>query len=41
MPGYKPIDLQPKLLPVDLTRQLVPGTFEHAVHHLIEHDLDP
>ena len=40
MPRYKHIDTEPKLLPVDLARQLLPGTFEHAVHHLIEHELD-
>ncbi len=40
MPRYKHIDTEAKLLPVDLARQLLPGTFEHAVHHLIEHELD-
>ena len=40
MARYKQIDTQPKFLPVDLARQLLPGTFEHAVHHLVEHALD-
>jgi transposase len=40
MARYKHIDTQPKFLPVDLARQLLPGTFEHAVHHLVEHELD-
>jgi len=40
MPRYKYIDTQPKLLPVDLARQLLPGTFEHAVNHLLDHAID-
>lgn len=40
MARYKHIDTQPKLLPVDLARQLLPGTFEHALHHLLEHAVD-
>jgi transposase len=40
MARYQPIDTRPKCLPVDLARQLLPGTFEHAVHHLIEHAID-
>ncbi len=40
MARYKQIDTQPKFLPVDLARQLLPGTFEHAVHHLVEHAID-
>jgi transposase len=40
MARYKHIDTQPKFLPVDLTRQLLPGTFEHAVNHLLDHELD-
>src|SRR5439155_24396298 len=27
-------------LPVDLARQLLPGTFEHAVNHLLDHAID-
>ncbi|HYD50288.1 MAG TPA: transposase, partial [Terriglobales bacterium] len=40
MPRYKHIDTNPKFLPVDLARQLLPGTFEHALSHLIHHELD-
>jgi transposase len=40
MARYKQIDTNPKFLPVDLARQLLPGTFEHAVHHLLEHEID-
>jgi transposase len=40
MARYKHIDTQPKLLPVDLARQLLPGTFEHALHHLLEGAVD-
>jgi hypothetical protein len=40
MARYQHIDTQPKFLPVDLARQLLPGTFEHAVHHLVEHEID-
>jgi hypothetical protein len=34
MARYKHIDTSPRLLPVDLARQLLPGTFEHALNHL-------
>ena len=40
MPRYKYIDTNPKFLAIDLARQLLPGTFEHALHHLLEHALD-
>jgi transposase len=40
MARYKPIATDPKFLPVDLARQLLPGTFEHAVNFLIDHELD-
>jgi transposase len=40
MARYKLIDTNPRFLPVDLARQLLPGTFEHALHHLLEHELD-
>ena len=39
MARYRHVDLSPWLLPVDLESQLVPGTFAHAVHHLVD-DLD-
>jgi transposase len=40
MARYKHIDTQPKLLPVDLAQQLLPGTFEHAVNHLLDGVID-
>ena len=40
MARYKPIDTSPRFLVVDLQRQLLPGTFEHALNHLIDHELD-
>ena len=40
MARYKHIDTSPRLLPVDLTRQLLPGTFEHALNHLLDHEID-
>jgi transposase len=40
MPRYKHIDTQPKLVPIDLSRQLLPGTFEHAVNYLLDHAVD-
>lgn len=40
MARYKHIDTNPRFLPIDLARQLLPGTFEHALNHLIDHELD-
>jgi len=40
MARYKVIDTHPRLLPVNLAAQLLPGSFEHAVDHLLEHVLD-
>lgn len=40
MARYKWIDTSPRFLAVDLAKQLLPGSFEHAVHHLIEHEID-
>ncbi|MCA0377810.1 MAG: IS1182 family transposase [Gemmatimonadetes bacterium] len=40
MARYKPFDTQPKFIPVDLAAQLLPGTFEHALHHLLAHAID-
>src|SRR3954449_6878552 len=40
MPRFKVVDYSPRFLPVDLSRQLLPGTFEFALHHLLEHELD-
>ncbi len=40
MARYKIIDTSPRFLAVDLRKQLVPGTFEHALDWLVEHELD-
>lgn len=40
MARYKHIDTSPRFLAVDLHRQLLPGTFEHALNHLLDHALD-
>jgi transposase/IS5 family transposase len=40
MARYKHIDTSPRLLAVDLKRQLLPGTFEHALDHLLDHEID-
>ena len=40
MARYKHIDTSPRFIAVDLERQLLPGSFEHALNHLIDHELD-
>lgn len=40
MAHYKYIDTNPRFLPVDLARQFLPGTFEHALNHLLDHAID-
>jgi transposase len=40
MARYKTIATDPKLLAVDLGRQLLPGTIEHAVNYLFDHAID-
>lgn len=40
MARYKPIDTNPRLLPVNLAAQLLPETFERAVEHLLEHAIN-
>jgi hypothetical protein len=41
MARYKQIDTSPRFIAVDLEWQLLPGTFEHALNHLmIDHELD-
>jgi transposase len=32
----KPVDTQPTFVAIDLAAQLLPGTFEHALYHLLE-----
>jgi transposase len=40
MARYKHIDTSPRFIPVDLKRQLLPGSFEYALAYLIDHQLD-
>jgi transposase len=40
MARYKHIDTNPRFLAVDLAQQLLPGTFEHALNHLLDHTID-
>jgi transposase len=40
MARYKHIDTSPRFLAVDLERQLLPGSFEHALNYLIDHELE-
>jgi transposase len=41
VPRYKPdLSGQSQLVPVDFAKQVLPGTFEHALVHLIDHKLD-
>ncbi len=37
MARYKHIDTSPRFLALDLQRQFLPGTFEHALNHLLDH----
>ncbi|MEO7756072.1 MAG: transposase, partial [Dokdonella sp.] len=36
MARYKVVDMSPRLLPVDLEAQLIPGSFAHAAHHVVD-----
>ena len=40
MARYKHIDTSPRFLAVDLQRQLLPGTLEYALNHLLDHEID-
>jgi transposase len=40
MPRFKPIHQGLKLLPVDFEKQVQPGSFEHALCQLVDHELD-
>ena len=40
MARYKPIDTNPKLIPIDLAQQFLPGTFEYALNHLLSGPID-
>ena len=40
MARFKRIDMSPRFLPVVLEQQIVPGTFEYALHVLIDGEFD-
>lgn len=40
MARFKPVDMSPRFLPVVLEQLLVAGTFEHALHVLIDTEFD-
>ena len=40
MPRYKPEHKGMMLLPVDFERQVIPGSCEHALCYLVDHELD-
>ncbi|MBA2410478.1 MAG: transposase [Pyrinomonadaceae bacterium] len=40
MPRFKDVDHSPRFLAVDLSRQLIHGTFQHALHHLLDCEID-
>jgi transposase len=40
MARYREIDQTNLMLQIDLTPQLVPGTFEHAMAHIVETKID-
>jgi transposase len=40
MARYKTVDRSPRFLPVVLSEQIQPGTFEFALDHLVDHELD-
>ncbi len=40
MARFKPVDMSPRFLAVDLHSQVLPGTFEYALCRLIDHEFD-
>ena len=40
MARYKPVDRSARLLPVVLSKQLLPRSFEFVLDHLVDHELD-
>jgi transposase len=40
MPRYKTLETGPVFIAVDLAEQFLPGTLEHALNHLFDHELD-
>jgi hypothetical protein len=40
MANYKPdLSCQSKFIPVDFTQQIIPGTFEYALSHIVAYTL--
>jgi transposase len=39
MARYKQVDTSPRFLAVDLKAQLLPGTFEYALNHLLDYEI--
>jgi len=40
MARYKHINTSPRFIAVDLQKQLLPGTIEHALNYLLDHQID-
>nr|WP_111978906.1 transposase [Algibacillus agarilyticus] len=41
MANYKPdLSCQSKFIPIDFSRQIIPGTFEYALSHIVDNHLD-
>lgn len=40
MPRFKTPDYGLKMISVDFDRQVIPGGFEHALCHLVDHEID-
>ncbi|MDA0823190.1 MAG: hypothetical protein O3C28_12315 [Proteobacteria bacterium] len=40
MPRYYDVEADLRFVALDLSEQLRPGTFEHALSYLIDHELD-
>lgn len=40
MPRFKKPDYGLKMIPVDFDRQVIPGSFEHALCHLVDQEID-
>ena len=41
MANYKPdLSCQSKFIPIDFSQQIIPGTFEYALSHIVDNHLD-
>ena len=40
MARYKPVDRSPRFLPVVLSEQILPGTYEFTLDHMVDNELD-